>query len=134
MRRSFRIYNRAENRYETEKKFFIGSDGILYVFDDNTLKPDVNNLYIVEYETEFVDKDEKVIFENDIISVMPYDATFPTEGIIAWDKGVYVLLTKNSGYKTALEIWDDGIHNWFDISKLIDNQTILIGSIHEEIN
>ena len=144
MRGGFRVYDLIQRGYVEPTKFVLAADGVLCELLANHEYETYYSLYdlyasdryVVEYETPFIDKTDKQIYENDILRIWFYEEDRAdgewVEGVIKWDNDEYVLFTQRSNFKERLEIWSDGSFEWFNISKLIDEKTEILENIHDE--
>lgn len=122
MIRGFRVWDNQEKTY-SDKAFSIDQFGLCYVQDEDGYWEEINDSrFIVEFETGLTDKNDKEIYEGDIVRARWYrakNARFNVEGKVEYIDGWFHI----NDDPDCQDRFGVPLHNCYDIE--------VVGNIHE---
>lgn len=126
MRRGYRVWDNQEKTY-SDKVFSIDQFGLCYVQDEDGYWEEINDSrFIVEFETGLTDKDEKMIYVGDIVSVYP-DDMLSSHNKFFGDKSLVKCSLSKGGASVVQNWYGERILNWDIPLRFVE----VIGNIHE---
>jgi len=125
--RGYRVFDVIEDRY-SDKEFFIDKDGVLYIKDGIQLKKVDPSRYIVEEGTGFPDKNDKMIFEGDVLIRSSSILKQSFKNRIVFDKGCFCIRTQDIQTKE----WINGdLGSYTEDESIAKYELVVIGNIHD---